>query len=334
MLQRQVTHTNIVRVLAVGFGLVILLLALAGFIGVRNIRSIRQNAASLVQGQSLTNRLIDELQRQQVSFGEVFSVLARDPDSVDSERILAQLGEADRNIDRIADAGLKTPQQKLWMRLREASHAFSGEARRLLSIEDPETFSSRDLFRLHEQFIAVTARLIESNYRKILGAQEQIDADSELLGRQSLVLVGACLVLALVTTALTVRLAAQLVREMEWQTGELSRVSWHMVERPGEHRAPLLPRVARRAGPVADGREGQSRGAGVRQWRQPQARLTIACTWWTRRSRTSGSFHSCCGLRYSTISGWRLDCAGSPKASCKRTGIEVRVPVRCCRPAA
>ncbi len=61
----------------------ILLLLAAAAIGIHNIQSIQQNAASLVREQSVTNRLIDELHRQQTSLSEVFSVMARDPDSLD-----------------------------------------------------------------------------------------------------------------------------------------------------------------------------------------------------------------------------------------------------------
>ncbi len=128
-----VTQKNIVRVLVAGFGLVILLLLTAGFIGLRNIHSIRQNAADLVKEQLVTSRLLDEVRRQQASLGEVFSVLARDPDSVDAESILAQLAQTDENIDRIVASGLETPQKRLWQHLNEASDAFSAEARRLLT---------------------------------------------------------------------------------------------------------------------------------------------------------------------------------------------------------
>jgi hypothetical protein len=99
---RQITHQNIFRVLIAGFGLVILLLVAAAVVGIRNIQSIRENAEDLVREQSVTNRLIDELQSQQTSLSEVFSLLARDPDSVDYDKIMAQLNEADRDIDRIA----------------------------------------------------------------------------------------------------------------------------------------------------------------------------------------------------------------------------------------
>src|ERR1017187_5552450 len=98
MLPRQITHQNIFRVLMAGFTLVIVLLVAAAIVGIQSIQSIQENANSLVREQSLTNRLIDELHSQQTTLSEVFSVLARDPDSVDYYKIMSQLDEADRDI--------------------------------------------------------------------------------------------------------------------------------------------------------------------------------------------------------------------------------------------
>jgi signal transduction histidine kinase len=230
MSPRRITQQNIFRVLAAGFGLVILLLLAAAFVGVRNIQSIQQNAASLVRDQAVTNRLIDELHSQQTSMYDVFSVLARDPDSVDYDRIMAQLDEADRDIDRISAEGARTPEQQLWQRLDQSSADFSREARRLLTAENVETYASVDLFRYHEAFITVVARLIEAEYRKVSAAQAQIDRRSSRLLTSSAVFAGGSLLLALAFAAITLRMAAQLIHGMEWQTAELARVSWHMLE--------------------------------------------------------------------------------------------------------
>src|SRR5579872_3774452 len=113
MLQQQITHQNIFRALIAGFSLVILLLLGAAIVGIRNIQSIQVSAASLVREQSVTNRLIDELQSQQTSLSEVFSLLARDPDSVDVDRVIAQLDETDRDIERISSMGAQTAESKL-----------------------------------------------------------------------------------------------------------------------------------------------------------------------------------------------------------------------------
>jgi len=171
----RVTHSSLLRVLIVGFSLVIVLLLAGAAVGISNIHSIKQNAARLVDEQQSTNRLLEEVHRQQASLSDVFSILARDPDSVDYQAILAQLDEADRNIDRIVAEGAETPQRRLYDQLRQTSAAFSAEARRLLSVEEPETFSSQDLFRDHEAFTSVVAKLIEASYRRAVAAQNEIE---------------------------------------------------------------------------------------------------------------------------------------------------------------
>src|SRR5450631_1697640 len=230
MQPRQITHQNIFRVLMAGFTLVIVLLVAAAIVGVRSIQSIQENANNLVREQSLSNRLIDELHSQQTTLSEVFSVLARDPDSVDYYKIWNQLDEADRDIARISEEGARTAEHGLWQRLNASSLDFSREARRLLSIEDPETFSSIDLFRFHGAFTSVVARLLEAEYRKLDAAQGQIERRTSHLRDNSLFFGAASVILALIFAVFTVRMVSQLIRRMEWQTAELSRVSWHMLE--------------------------------------------------------------------------------------------------------
>jgi signal transduction histidine kinase len=226
----EITRRRLLRVLIAGFSLVIVLLLAGAFIGIRNIHSIKDNAARLVQEQQVTNRLLEEVHRQQASLSEVFSILARDPDSVDYAKILAQLDQANQNIGRIVAEGAQTPQRGLYDQLRQTSAAFSAEARRLLAVEEPETFSSQDLFRDHEAFISVVAKLIEASYHRAVAAQFQIDHRSERLVKESAAFLAACLALALISTVLTVRLTARLLRRMAWQESELSRVSWHLLE--------------------------------------------------------------------------------------------------------
>ncbi len=225
-----ITSSSILRVLIVGFTLVILLLLAAAFVAVRSTRSIKDNAASLVEEQLVSTRLIDEVQREQGTLSAVLDNLAHDPDSVDRERILAQLNESERHIARIVAAAAGTQEQPLWRELKHASAAFSGEARRLLALDDLPPVSSRALFRHHDQVVALVARLAAASYEKASAAEDQIKSRSGELERNSLALLGACLILALLCAALTMRMTAELFRRMEWQTGELSRVSWHMLE--------------------------------------------------------------------------------------------------------
>jgi len=229
MAQHRITPQNIFRVLIGGFSLVIVLLLAAAYVGVRNIQSIQQNAASLVREQSVTNGLIDELHQQQTSLSEVLSVLARDPDSVDYDAVMSQLDAADRDIDRISAEGAQTPERELWSRLRQSSMDFSREARRLLSVEDPQTYASLELFRQHGAFVSVAARLIESEYRKVREAQAQIDRRSSRLLEGAVLFVFPSVGLALVFAALTIGSIRRLTWALEQQAEDLSRVSWHML---------------------------------------------------------------------------------------------------------
>jgi signal transduction histidine kinase len=230
MLQRPITHRNIFLVLIAGFGLVIVFLLAAAVVGIRNIRSIQENAADIVREQTVTNRLIGELQHQQTSLSEVFSVLARDPDSVNYDQIMSQLEGADRDINRISSEGAGTAERELWARLQRASLAFSAEARRLLSDEHAPTYRTIELFRDHEAFVSVIARLIAGEYGKANVAQGQINRRSSRLLEASFLFASTSVLLALIFAAITVRMVARLIRRMDEQTAELGRVSWHMLE--------------------------------------------------------------------------------------------------------
>ena len=230
MQPKPITHGNIFRVLTAGFGLVVILLLAAALVAVRNIHAIQQSATGLIGEQEVARRLIGELHGQQTSLSEVFSVLARDPDSVDEGAILKQLDTADADTARIAAEGARTADRDLWASLKQASLAFSAEARHILAEDEPETFAPVELFREHEDFMTVVARLVEREYRTAGAAQARLNQLTSELLRTTVIFAGASVLLAMLFAVITVRMVSRLVRGMEWQTAELGRVSWHMLE--------------------------------------------------------------------------------------------------------
>ncbi len=230
LLTGEITDRAILRVLLVGFALVILLLLLAGFVGVRNIRSIQANATTLVEEQQQTTDLIEEIQREQGALSAVFYSLARGPESEDRERMLSKLDTAKQTIDELVAETTDTAEEALGKELGQAALAFSAEAHRLLELEDVPTRLSRDLVRRHQQVMTIVAKLIAVNQRKAQEAQQMIGQQSRKLVHESFALLGACLLLALLSAVLTVRITTDLFRRMERQATELSRVSWHMLE--------------------------------------------------------------------------------------------------------
>ena len=227
----RITDRSIKGVLVSGFGLVILMLLASGFIGVRNAKVIQESAQRLVGEQMGTARLVDEVHREQGALQAVFNNLSKDPNSVDRNEILSQLNEADVAMDLVVKAGAGTPDETLWTELGRTAGAFSGEARRVLALEDAESvLLSDDLLERHEAVIEIVQRLIASGTVRSGFAQQALEANSKTLVQQSVTLLGAGLLLALVIAVLTVRMTAQLSRKMEWQASELGRVSWHMLE--------------------------------------------------------------------------------------------------------
>ncbi len=230
MPRQPITHAYIFRVLIAGFMLVILLLLAAAFISVQSIRSIQQSVASLVGEELVATRLLDDIQHEQAALSAVVLKLSRDPEVVDREKVLSELDDADRRLDQIGESVSGTAEEPLWDEFQQASAAFSAEARRLLSLEHPPTLLSRDLFRRHQEALAIVAKLSAATDASASNARRQIEGRSRELLKRSALLLGACIVFALLCAVLTVRVVLELFRKMERQTSELSRVSWHMLE--------------------------------------------------------------------------------------------------------
>jgi len=230
LVSQPINETTILRVLLAGFLLVTLLLVAVGAVSVFYIRSIKLNVAELVEEEQVTAGLIDDIQRGQAALNAVFFKLSRDPEYVDREKVLWELDASDKRLAEIGEWLAETPEEPQWKELHKAAVAFSAEARRLLALENPTTLLSRDLFRRHEDLLALASRLAAASRQNAAQARQQIDRRSGELLRHSVVLLGALLLLALVCAALTVCLTIGLLRRMDSQSSELSRVSWHMLE--------------------------------------------------------------------------------------------------------
>jgi signal transduction histidine kinase len=225
-----VTYRKILSVLVGGFSAVIVLLMAAGFIGLKSAQLIRQNSADIVHNGLVNTRLINELQREQDTLNATFTKLSQGTELSERERLLAQLDDADEAVERIVSEAAGAPQADLWRQLSTAVQAFASEARRLLVRKNVATYASRDLLQHHEEVTAIVARIIASNSRRSQAGQTRIDQISTELVRESLGLLGGCLLLALVCAILTVRITTQLLRRMQQQSSELARVTWHMLE--------------------------------------------------------------------------------------------------------
>jgi signal transduction histidine kinase len=217
---------TLLRVLVLGFAVVIALLVAAAVIGVQNARSITASTATLVADQLAVTRLLDEVEREQQALNAVFYRLSRAPENVDR----ADLDETGGQVAILVQNAHGGPDEAAWNELERAVLDFSAEARQLLNGKKAPGFSSRDLFVRHEEVTTVVAHLADLSYARAADTRRRVDAHTDSIVAESALLIGGCLLVALVSAIVTVRIAARVFREMEAQTSELSRVSFRMLE--------------------------------------------------------------------------------------------------------
>ncbi len=221
---------SLIRVLVIGFTAVIALLAAAAATGIYNARAIRDSAGSLVHNQLVIERVLDDVQREQTVLNAAFYNLSRTPDRIDRQSLLADIDQTDQEIrNLVAEAG-EDQDASAWNDLQNAMLAFSGEARELLAAPRIPAAGSRRLFELHESVTRATTRLVELSYARAVQTKENVDRQADRLAGETRLLLGASIAVALVCAILTVRIAARVFRQMEFQSSELSRVSFRLLE--------------------------------------------------------------------------------------------------------
>ncbi|MDE3197144.1 MAG: sensor histidine kinase [Acidobacteriota bacterium] len=228
---REITHGSITRVLAVGFSLVILVLLFGGSFEFSSIMSIQRNALNLVHEENVTRQLIESLQSEQETLSKIFYTLTGDPDTANPAEIAQRLDAVQNTLARLeTTADPAGDERAMWNDLLQASHAFGAEARRLLAERDSPTLGSRDLFRVHEEVVHLISGLVARGFQRISQAEKEITNRAVRFNRESITLIFASLVLALICSIVTARKTDQLLGSLTWQEKELARVSWQMVE--------------------------------------------------------------------------------------------------------
>lgn len=227
---RRVTHRTIVNVLYGGFGLVLILLLAAGSVALRNGREIQFHAESLIREQALAARLLEEIRGEQAVLNSVLLQLAHEPESSNANQLLARLSEADATLSLIARELGVGPRAPLWRELIHSATAFSAEARRLLDSGNLTSTSLRPLIGHHQKVVELTGKLSEASSQRALHADTAITANAGDLMQESVILLGACMVFALLGSLLTIRTVVHLFRDAQRHAEELNRVSWQMLK--------------------------------------------------------------------------------------------------------
>lgn len=227
---RYITHRTVLRVLQTGFALVLLLLGTACVIAVRGTRAIQADAEAILREELNVARLLNEVQAEETAMAMVLHRLTRGETAADREQLIRNLNEADRALNRAASAAQQTPEAFRWRELATTTTRFTTMARNAINQNDRSTAQMESLFVLHDEVVRLVQHLVMTSTQRAVSVDRLLAGRSRELADESLWLLGACFVLALVCAILTVQMARTSVRRMEWQSSELGRVSWHMLQ--------------------------------------------------------------------------------------------------------
>ena len=228
----RITESNVLRVLALGFLLVMTLLGAAGLIAVRQSQRIRSSVAALARDQLLIARLVHDVQMEENAMTEVLHQLAQlQPRQPDHAALLRDLDESDRQLARLSVEAQEAAGEELWRDLEASVKAFTREAHRVLETNASVPRENLEsLFKHHDHVVGLVNKLIQASSDRLAAAEREIEQQSQELGDDAALLLGTSFILAAICALLTVGFMRKSLQRIRWQSDELNRVSWHMLQ--------------------------------------------------------------------------------------------------------
>jgi len=228
----RITERYVLRVLALGFLLVMVLLGTAGLIAVRQSQGIRHGVEQMARDQFLIARLRQDVQSEENTMTGVLHQFAQfELKRADLARLLQELDESDRQISRLGPEVRSLADAELWADLDRGVKAFSQESHRLLESHEPvQRDKLETLFMHHGRVVELVNKLIKSSSEHLTNTEHDLERQSQDLSDDSTLLLGSSTILAAICAMLTIAFARKSIQRIRWQSEELSRVSWHMLQ--------------------------------------------------------------------------------------------------------
>jgi hypothetical protein len=228
----RITERYVLGVLALGFALVMAFLGAGGWIAVRHSQRIRSSVSDLARDQLLIARLVHDVQMEENAMTEVLHQLAQfRPALQDHESLFRNLEQSDQHLSRLAQEARGIAGDAVWRDLESSVNAFTREVHRVLDGAGPLPKSELEaLFTLHDHVVSLVNDLIRVSSERITATERQIAAQSEQLTGDATLLLGSSFLLSAVCAVVTIGFARKSIHRIQWQSDELDRVSWHMLQ--------------------------------------------------------------------------------------------------------
>lgn len=214
----------------IGFSFVIIVLGTMIWLSLREIGSIRKNAAFLVREHQVTSQLMDDLElEQQRASGILLNAVRITPNPRERRLILADVDEFEKDLTPLVLKGqIELPVQN-WNELNTAVQQYCAAIRQTVTAQDITKSDAEILKQRYERFLVLSGEVIKQNSIKSAEIGKSIEVDSLHLARQTEWYLGGSLVLSGACLFLTIQFSFKALKKMEWQAQELNRVSWGLI---------------------------------------------------------------------------------------------------------
>lgn len=218
--------------LTLGFLLVLILLGASGGVAVWRSRVISENASRLTRDHLIMARLIHDVQTAQSAMTEVLHRLMQPDENPRAPlALLRNLDEINQPLDQLTVEVRAMAGGPLWTELESTLRTFVREVREVLLSETRATPAQvGELFDHADDMVSRVDELIRRSSDRLTEADQEIQSQSDKLRRNSAFLLGASLILAVACAGTTILFVRRSIERMRWQSSELDRVSWHMLQ--------------------------------------------------------------------------------------------------------
>lgn len=218
------------RILLSGFGLVMIILALATMVAVRD-NHIRKNSMRLVNDQLVHAQLLQEAQAQEDILSIALHRMHQIFDDEGKKRSSAELQAANKSLQALAQKAVGTIHAAQWQRLVEEARKFSEMVNEALGRDRVlDTVLIASLLEQHDGVVGMIHDLIQANKDEWTSTDEQMRLELDDLTNETSVMLGGFFLLAIFFAVTTVLIVRKSVRRIEWHRDELDRVSWQMLQ--------------------------------------------------------------------------------------------------------
>ena len=211
--------------------MVILALTAMAWLGLQQVDTIRLTAAKLAKEHLFTAHLVDSLEREQQRAGAVLLDTVRNGRAASNHsRILAELETFERSLPPLLQEGRAALPDQNWSQLETAAKAFVAQIHQSLAASEFVDADAEQLEKSYDDFLHVSDQVIKQDSIHAAEMENRIEAASVNLVDRTGLLLGLCLLLALLCAGLTIQFTVNSLNRLEWQAEELNRVSWHLIQ--------------------------------------------------------------------------------------------------------